>query len=709
MTFDTDSVDTLDSQIYKGYVRSRGKAPMGNFRDPKNLVSIEEANGMDSYCGILADGIVMLDIDDMKAAKTVLEMVQDSQQSAHPVHCRVLRTDHGMHFYFKDPTDYTASVGIALAVGVPSDVKTGKRNGADCLRLDGRDREVVFETPELGPVPVWLAPLGKKYEDIPHFLGMKQGDGRNNALFSYKPTLARAGFDGDQIFHLLRLINNYLFEEPLSDDEVANVGRREKFESKPKGDSDETKGVAGRKTLAEEIIAKRHIVRYNGRLYFYSKGCYVSSPKALRSAVYKECPEGMSAKLRDEVMRNIEDILYDDELEEPEDVPYAVVFDNGWYDGKTGTFHEGFDPSVFAVTRVPWDWDDSPCEQAEAFIASLSDDQSFRRVIAEIAASCLYRRADGDSKMYMLIGDGANGKSVFLKLLKMAMGKDNCSSVTIQALADSNKQYATSLLYGKSVCLFDDMPSKYIDDTGVLKTITTGGDLDYNEKYGGTGSFTPFATVVFATNEPPMMTDLSKGMMRRIIAVPFQKDFGEGTEARDPEIEHKVLTPECAKWLLHLGCVTMTSMIADGWKRTRMAEGVLVTEQMAEDSNPALWYRNLVWDTTEHGPLMQIEDLFLGRSRAEVYQEFVDAWREDGRPLNRIMNQNRFSRAMDRINGTYSRVVKYGDPKVPTRVYARGEIYRPVTRTSLLKPLPTPLFFSRLRFVSDGFARLRIP
>src|SRR5690606_419062 len=59
--------------------------------------------------------------------------------------------------------------------------------------------------------------------------GMKDGDGRNQALFEYILIMQSKGYNRDQIRKTLRIINNFVFAEPLSEEELNVVFRDEAF------------------------------------------------------------------------------------------------------------------------------------------------------------------------------------------------------------------------------------------------------------------------------------------------------------------------------------------------------------------------------------------------------------------------------------------------------------------------------------------------
>ena len=82
--------------IYKGYLRGNGKHAATSFKDGEKLLAFNTARKEESFVGVLEDDYIMIDVDDMDDAETLLDIVEDKD-----IQCSVLETDNGMHFYFK--------------------------------------------------------------------------------------------------------------------------------------------------------------------------------------------------------------------------------------------------------------------------------------------------------------------------------------------------------------------------------------------------------------------------------------------------------------------------------------------------------------------------------------------------------------------------------------------------------------------------------
>ena len=96
-------------------------------------------------------------------------------------------------------------------------------------------------------------------------------------------------------------------------------------------------------------------------------------------------------------------------------------------------------------------------------------------------------------KAFLLVGDGANGKGTFLRLMGETLGKQNISAIPLQKLATD--RFAKAGLYGRLANIAGDISSERLAETADFKGIV-GGDMQMGEhKYGHPFSFTPPATV----------------------------------------------------------------------------------------------------------------------------------------------------------------------------------------------------------------------
>jgi Predicted ATPase len=123
----------------------------------------------------------------------------------------------------------------------------------------------------------------------------------------------------------------------------------------------------------------------------------------------------------------------------------------------------------------------------------------------------------------MLVGDGSNGKSTYLKLLRTILGKENITSISIQDLCSS--RFALAELYGKLANIYPDLEKRALKDTGIFK-IATGEDfVSADRKFKGRINFENYAKLFFSANELPLVSDMTYAFWRRWIVIQFPNKF----------------------------------------------------------------------------------------------------------------------------------------------------------------------------------------
>ena len=104
-------------------------------------------------------------------------------------------------------------------------------------------------------------------------------------------------------------------------------------------------------------------------------------------------------------------------------------------------------------------------------------------------------------KAVILRGIPDTGKTTFMNLLKAFVGNDNCSSVSLQLLAQGKWQLVP--LYHKYSNICDDLSEKDITDSGTFKQVTGRSPIRAEIKFGDGFEFENYAKLTFACNKIP--------------------------------------------------------------------------------------------------------------------------------------------------------------------------------------------------------------
>ena len=140
-------------------------------------------------------------------------------------------------------------------------------------------------------------------------------------------------------------------------------------------------------------------------------------------------------------------------------------------------------------------------------------------------------------KFFILFGEGGNGKSTFLNLLKLFYGRENISILGLVKFGDD--RYIGSL-YGKMVNLGDDIEASALLESAVLKKVVSGEPVHANPKFGLMFAFVVTQKLLFSANSVPRITDTSQGMADRLIVIPFTQRI-RGTATAVPNIVQEIV------------------------------------------------------------------------------------------------------------------------------------------------------------------------
>jgi P4 family phage/plasmid primase-like protien len=136
----------------------------------------------------------------------------------------------------------------------------------------------------------------------------------------------------------------------------------------------------------------------------------------------------------------------------------------------------------------------------------------------------------------LLIGAGANGKSVLLDVIRLMVGMLNVSAV--QPSQFGNK-FQRAHLHGKLANLVTEIPEGAEIADAELKAIVSGELTTAEHKNKPPFDFRPFCTCWFGTNHMPHTRDFSDALFRRAKVIMFNRTFKYGVDA-DPHLKDKL-------------------------------------------------------------------------------------------------------------------------------------------------------------------------
>lgn len=304
--------------------------------------------------------------------------------------------------------------------------------------------------------------------------------------------------------------------------------------------------------------------------------------------------------------------------------PHRMVVENGIVDLHTGEL-DPHTPEEYHRTSLAIPYDaDAECPRIDEFFHEIVGDGDVR-TLYQLVSHCIYKEYI-EEKAAMLLGDGQNGKSVYLSLLSEFLGTYNVSRRSLQDFSEND--FAANNLQGKLANLHPDMASEAVDELGVFKQLTGRDTLVADVKYERPIQFENHATLVFAANRMPKMGEDTHALWRRWIYVNFPYTFDpHDDDAKDPVPKRKLMdeltTEEELQGLLAKAVDELNRWWEEGTLFTDVATPDQVRKKMKRASEP-------VYDFAMTCLAVGDDDDYVRKDRArQCYREFA---REEGLP-----------------------------------------------------------------------------
>jgi len=385
-----------------------------------------------------------------------------------------------------------------------------------------------------------------------------------------------------------------------------------------------------------ENFELKHFVK-NGSslgLHIWENGVYVEREEYLRSYIEELANDlGIQSKIKSHIVKEAIEKTKRRTYFELKEEPLRIAFNNVILDWKA--FLEGNRERMFLpleVTkeepcfhRIPHNLnieffdkvvgetnfekavEDNAKEILEVFKSWVGDNW---KLLFEIIGYALYPKYDFN-KAFMLVGEGSNGKSSYLKLLEKILGKENVANLSLQELCLD--RFAPANLYHKLANIFADIPENPIPNVGKFKMLTGQDSIEADRKFRDRIKFESYAKLIFSANVLPDINDKTEAFWRRWTIVEFPNKFED-----NPEFFEKTFTEEVIEKIIVLGLIAFVRVWIDR-KFSIEGEASDFKEQWLRSSNSIYAY---IKNGIEEGRLiLKEEEKTLAN---ELYDDYLD-------------------------------------------------------------------------------------
>ncbi len=499
---------------------------------------------------LIPKGLVVINIDNQDDANLVLKIIKDRNEKVMAV-----KTPKGLHVYATSGVRYN-TVNNVLTLGIKAGtISEDLGNSYTILpfkpkgNTDSRLAKMgVLHYNTIGKLPAWLTPIysndnrsAKSLYDHP-IQDAQLVDALYSALTYAKFTKLSSSKRAEVVF----IINKYAALHPLTQKELEDqVLAEHNHDTLPVDMFFNKEGKFMHWVLGDYLIDYTHAVRnaVDTQLYFYNerKQVYENDPDFLKGIITNLIPT-LTDNRKNEVVKHmmsklsLNPVLMDQN-------PYMINFKNGVLNLETLELFP-HSPDYYGTIQLNVNYNPkAKSNTADNFFSTIAigNKEIIQLLYEGIGYSFL--KTIELAKVFIMTGDGRNGKSTLLDLIREIVGLKNATTLDFKELG---KDFGTGGLAGKLVSLAGDISDQRIDDSDVFKKIASGDLVRVNQKYKQQYDIIPYTTLWFSANKIPPSNDKTYAFYRRLCIIPLDANL-TSISKRDGMIFHKQLLADSSR------------------------------------------------------------------------------------------------------------------------------------------------------------------
>lgn len=334
-----------------------------------------------------------------------------------------------------------------------------------------------------------------------------------------------------------------------------------------------------------------------------------------------------------------------------------IPLGNGVYNWRTGQFFKGYTSTHFFRYKLRAHYDPTAdggwiAELFEEWVGVENLDKLYMLI-----GLCLLQGFYPAQKLFMLQGNGQDGKSTYIHVIEAILGIRNISRATPEELAGHTKdRFASADIVGKHANIVADVGYGCLEDTSLLKKLT-GGDVSRAQDKGKKAfTFESYATMIYSTNKLATAKDQSAGFFRRMYVVDFPNRIPE--DKKDATLSDRIMAlvdkgtdderpiPEISG-ILNTALAALRELADNNW---RLPGEAATIEEAAEEyrmrSQPAFLFVRQYITAGEDGG---IGCEWLNKTISEWAAQNAHAGKITRRDVNDVMRQEGYTKARDRV------------------------------------------------------------
>lgn len=575
-------LDIDDSLLKIMPLKLGSKIPANKFN---NLLDI--GNEPNDYAYVVPQGYIVLDFDEdnpkMSGQLPFLKEYTDKTTWFET-------PSGGVHLWYRLPNCLKGKIGDKqmqpLVNGMKCDIKASSQSTVT-IRQNNRDRVCHNPRKHIPELPIELYPLLNRGSSFECAVKINEGE-RNSYFYKHLMACGQLFENLDVPVSEITLTNiaqkiNSMIPDSLGDEEfekeIAGIVKRASNQDNSNQGKSEIEVIAastddtvytdnpldylfedGKKNFSKIAGYLKHkfdIYYYRGRLYLHDKTVenvkWVDCDRSEQSYLLGQI---LYRKLKLEIkMSEQKDIFdrlifsIDEDKHLDNNISMPIVTKNGYVIHQDGRIEKNF--SIFSDNVIDTNYNPNlqNHKYIDDFLRFITDGSNdMLSVLKFMLGHCLCTM-NVPQLGYFLVGlKGGNGKSTFTECISRMLGDNNINSSSLEQLSgeDSHKFEAAK----KLVNLADDVDGSFIESASMFKTFSGGSKVSVRQLFANPILVQPYCTMISSCNIMPVFKEMSGGMERRIVIIPFNNSVPENE--RDPNLIDKMTTEEAKSYWLNL-------------------------------------------------------------------------------------------------------------------------------------------------------------
>jgi P4 family phage/plasmid primase-like protien len=502
-----------------------------------------------------------------------------------------IATEHGKHLFFRVPDKMeqkNKNPRWICPLGIKCEWKFPASDDHIPLKINGVEREFFkgsITNEDIEELPPFLYPL--QMDNAAFKVDFPEGE-RTQKLGAYVFYLVKKGYTADQAFQIVRLMNSYIFENPIPentlDAEILNKSTLKKAQEQEKEKADKN---LSHSDLAREIIDYFHLITVNGDFYSYENGVYKPFPNGKITHYLTEHYPKLNANFEREVIRHISGLTYTEPSK-----------DDGTVNVKNGVLSFSPDGTVILsphtmehISFKQFNAAYNPQAQSKLlddtlllwFNGSSKQIELFNQLLGYILMNHVNYQ-----KVFFFVGAPSTGKTTLLKLVVCFCGNENVSAIQLE---DMGKPFGLASIVNKIANVFSDIRKTRVLASETFKMLADGSPLQINRKFKQEFTYCYTGKLLFGMNSYPDFSKDFDGIERRVVIFEFKHVFKKGDPQFNPAILESLTSDECMSALLNKAISGYKSLTDNkGFIETKESKAAL--EDFVSDNDSVVkWLR----------------------------------------------------------------------------------------------------------------------